>query len=626
MIQPRSGTAAYANGTDVEGTGGRLFRLGLPSKDGMIRNLAALARGPVERLLGLEGLDGVYRRAAQTRDRRAFLDEALKALGVSHNLCDPELERIPRKGPVVVVANHPFGAIEGVVLAHALTQVLPDVRIMANYLLGRIPEMRELFVFVDPFGGEGAAGHNLGGLRQCVEHLRQGGLLAMFPAGEVSSLDLRRREVTDKPWTPMAGRLARRAGASVVPVFFNGRNGAVFQVAGLLHPSLRTALLPRELLNKGGRTLDVRVGGVIPARKLKEFQTDEGLTDYLRQRTYMLRHRGAGEVAVAAGTMNGGKVMRPVVQIGDVSALAAEIEALPAGQKLVEQDDLQVVIGSAEQMPAVLRELGRLREITFRAAGEGSGKSIDLDQFDSHYLHLTVWNRAKREVVGAYRLGRSDRILAERGIGRLYTYELFDYRRELLDRMGPALEMGRSFVRAEYQRSFSPLLLLWKGIGRFLIEHPEYRYLFGPVSISGAYQSASVRLMVQFLQMHHGDAEGQRLVSARSPFVAPAVPGWDDRRFSTLVRDEDDLSDLVGDLEIDQKGVPVLIRQYIRLGAKSLSFNVDRSFGDCVDGLILVDLLRTDTKVLSRYMGKEGVARLHERHSAAKSAGTAAGA
>jgi putative hemolysin len=381
----------------------------------------------------------------------------------------------------------------------------------------------------------------------------------------------------------------------------------------LLHPGLRTALLPRELLNKGGRTIDVRVGGMIPARKLKEFETDEGLTEYLRQRTYMLRHRGAGEVA-AAGPSSGAKVMRPVVPIGDVSVMAAEIEALPAGKKLVEQDDLQVVIAGAQEIPSVLREIGRLREITFRAAGEGSGKSIDLDQFDSHYLHLAVWNRAKREVVGSYRLGRSDRILAERGVGGLYTYELFDYRRELLDRMGPALEMGRSFVRAEYQRSFSPLLLLWKGIGRFLVEHPQYRYLFGPVSISGAYQSASVRLMVQFLQMHHGDAEGQRLVSARSPIVAPADRGWDDQRSSALLPDEAALSDLVGDLEVDQKGVPVLIRQYIKLGAKFLSFNVDRSFGDCVDGLILVDLLRTDPKVLGRYMGKEGVARLHETH------------
>jgi putative hemolysin len=266
-----------------------------------------------------------------------------------------------------------------------------------------------------------------------------------------------------------------------------------------------------------------------------------------------------------------------------------------------------------------VREIGRLREITFRAAGEGSGKTIDLDQFDSHYLHLFVWNQAKRELVGAYRLGQTDRILAERGVAGLYTYELFDYRRDLLDRLGPSLEMGRSFVRAEYQRSYTPLLLLWKGIGRYIVANPHYRNLLGPVSISGAYQSASVRLMVQFLQLHHGDAAGQKMVSARTPFAPGPIRGWNDRELMSLAKDEDDLSELVADLEVDQKGVPVLIRQYIKLGAKFLSFNLDRSFGDCVDGLIIVDLINTDRKTLERYMGKDGLAsfrRFHEPQTA----------
>jgi putative hemolysin len=301
--------------------------------------------------------------------------------------------------------------------------------------------------------------------------------------------------------------------------------------------------------------------------------------------------------------------------------MAAEIDALPPDQRLVEADDNLVVIARAEQIPAAIREIGRLREITFRAAGEGSGKGLDLDQFDPHYLHLTVWNRPRREVVGAYRLGLTDRILAERGVAGLYTYELFDYRRDMLDRLGPALEMGRSFVRAEYQRSFTPLLLLWKGIGRFVVDHPQYRYLFGPVSISGAYQSMSVQLMVQFLRLHHGATADPALpsqVTARTPFVTSRARGWDDRELRALAADEDALSDLVADLEVDQKGLPVLIRQYLKLGAKFLSFNVDRAFGDCVDGLILVDLPNADRKVTERYLGKEGLASYLAHHRAAE--------
>ena len=201
-----------------------------------------MAAGSIERLLSLRGLNGVYERATHARNQTEFLREILKDLGVTYGACEMDLRRIPKKGPVIVVAHHPFGAIEGVILADLLTRVRPDVKIMANYLLGCIPEMRDLLIFVDPFGGEGAAKNNFGGVRQCLKHLHAGGLLAVFPAGEVSSLNLKKREVTDKAWTSMIGRMARRTGAAAVPVFFNGRNNALFQIAGLVHPKLRTAL------------------------------------------------------------------------------------------------------------------------------------------------------------------------------------------------------------------------------------------------------------------------------------------------------------------------------------------------------------------------------------------------
>lgn len=603
---------------DVIGSGavaGRLFRLKLPWKGRVLGKLASVAGSSLERLTALSGLNDIYRRASRGGESsREFLAKVIKDLRVSADVSAEDLERIPRKGPVVVVANHPFGAVDGIVLAELLARVRPDVKVMGNYLLGRIPELRDLFIFVDPFGGEGAARSNVGAMRQAVKWLESGGLLMVFPAGEVSSLDWRRREVTDKQWTPMVGRMVRRTKAAVVPVFFNGRNGAVFQIAGLVHAKLRTALLPRQVLNKRDERIDLRVGSVIPARQLQKIPGDVELTEYLRKRTYVLKHRGAGELAAQTTSPLTPRVMRPVVAIGDISAVAKEVEALPLEQKLVEADENLVAIGRAEQMPMMMREIGRLREITFRSAGEGTGKSLDLDQFDSHYLHLMVWNRQRRELVGSYRLGQTDRILAERGVAGLYTHELFEYERGMLEKLGPALEMGRSFIRAEYQRSFTPLLLLWKGIGKFAVEHPWYRYLLGPVSISGAYQSVSVRLMVQFLQLHHGAADGAARVNARTPFVAGRMRGWNDREISALAKDEDELSDVVADLETDQKGVPVLIRQYLKLGAKFLSFNLDHSFGDCVDGLILVDLVNAERRMTERYLGKEGLGKFLEFH------------
>jgi len=629
MIQPTPDSAAHTFPSATAPESARPFQFSMPgaTRGGWIGQLAGAAGGSIERLLALRGLDDVYARVKGLPGRQSagevssqqFISDVLKDLRITYDHCESELARIPKRGPVIVVANHPFGGIDGIILADMLTRVRPDVKIMGNHMLGRIPELRDLFYFVDPFQGENAKQRNLASLRQCLRHLSGGGLLAMFPAGEVSSLNLKQREVSDKPWTTMVGRMVTRTGASAVPIFFNGRNTACFQLAGLIHPRLRTALLPRQLLRMKNRTVDVRVGSVINGRRLKEMESEDSITAYLRHRTYMLRHRGAGEVAAMAAASPSAtpRVMKPVVSIGDISTITREIDAIAADRHLIEEGDYQVLLVHPEQAPQLMRELGRVREITFRAAGEGSGKSIDLDHFDSHYQHLIIWNRAKRELVGAYRLGQSDQIIAERGIAGLYTYELFDYRPELLARLGPALELGRSFVRSEYQRSFSPLLLLWKGIGKFLVANPRYRYLFGPVSISGAYQSNSVRLMVQFLQLHHGDAGSAALVSARTPFVGAKTRGWDDRRFSSLARDEADLSDLVADLETDQKGVPVLVRQYIKLGAKFLSFNVDHAFNDCVDGLIIVDLVKAEKKAMDRYLGKDGFASFLAHHAAA---------
>jgi putative hemolysin len=531
------------------------------------------------------------------------------------------------------------------------------VRVLANHLLGRIPELRDLFFCVNPFGGRAATAANVGAVRDAIRWVEAGGALATFPAGEVAHLrwrDLCDRSawrpgrrgagrshtapppappaVADAPWSHAIARIARRSGAAVLPVYFEGRNSTLFQFAGLVHPLLRTALLPREFLRRRGARLDVRVGSVISARRLAEIDGDTHLTEYLRGRTFLLQHTRrplpgptddaapmestAPNVAPLAGAQASTPSCpaapaaapgEPIIPPVDPSVLAADVAALPPGSLLVEHDDLAVLIARAPQVRGVLREIGRLREQTFRAAGEGTGRSIDLDTFDYDYLHLFVWNRASREVVGAYRLGATDELLPAKGRQGLYTSTLFRYGRALLDRVNPALEMGRSFVRAEYQRSYAPLMLLWKGIGQYIVRNPRYRYLIGPVSISSSYQTVSRQLMVQFLKLHHAFPGGDGLARPRHPFRPCRLPGWDPDVAAALRHEgRGDVSDLVSDLEPDAKGIPVLLRQYLKLGAKFLSFNLDPEFSDALDGLIVVDLLRTEARVLEKYMGKDG--------------------
>lgn len=307
---------------------------------------------------------------------------------------------------------------------------------------------------------------------------------------------------------------------------------------------------------------------------------------------------------------------RPDAIVAEVpsAALRAEVDALPASQQLVAGGQFSVYCARASQIPTVLREIGRLRELTFRAVGEGTGRSVDLDQFDAHYLHLFVWDARALAIVGAYRLGLVDEILDRYGQRGLYTHSLFRYRTRMLDRLKPGMELGRSFVRAEYQRGFAPLLLLWRGIGRFIERAPQYAVLLGAVSISSRYAAASRRLMVAYLSTRNAEPFLAAEVTPRHPYCDATrspehQPEVDD------LRNIEDLSRRVASIEDDHKGVPVLLRQYLRLGGSLLGFNVDRSFGDALDGLLLVDLRKTQPVLLARYMGEAGSAAFRAYHA-----------
>jgi putative hemolysin len=566
----------------------------------------------VERMLALDSINGVYDRVARGGPQR-FVERVLEDLDVHYKVSDADLARIPTRGPLVVVANHPFGAIEGIILAVLLRRVRPDVRVMANYLLGRIPEMRDLFLCVDPFASEKSTSYNQTPIRQAMRFLRDGGALAVFPAGEVAHLDLRRRAIVEPHWNRTIAGMVRRTGASVIPVHFDGQNGPLFHVLGLVHPRLRTAMLPRQLMNKCGRTLHVRVGAAIQPKRMSAIGDDASLTDYLRQRMLLLAHRARslpGPESHSAGPASV-TAMQPIIEAVDPPRLALEVDSLPAGQLLVDGGEYKVYIAESGQIPCALTEIGRLREITYRATGEGTGKSSDLDEFDRHYQHLFLWHAATSEVAGAYRLGPTERIIASRGAAGLYTTTLFDFKLELLRKLTPALELGRAFVRPEHQRSYAPLLMLWKGLARYVSQRPRYKILFGPVSISNDYQSASRQLMVRFLRANHAEAHLSDLARPKNPFR-------DDGRsaFRNLRIAPDDIDDAVSELEPDRKGIPVLIRQYLKLGARFFSFNVDRDFGNAIDALMYVDLTRTDPRILARYMGRPATDQFRHHHNA----------
>jgi putative hemolysin len=539
-------------------------------------------------------------------------------MGVTPVVSPEERAHIPEKGPTVVVANHPFGAIEGVILAEILRSVRPDVKIMANFLLERIPQLRELFISVDPFESRKAVRSNIRPIREAIRWVRTGGLLMVFPAGEVAHIHLKKRVIVDPAWNPSVGHIVSRSGASVLPVYFKGTNSPLFQMMGLLHPRLRTALLARELVNKQQKRIELKIGRRIRAKRLKRFSGSAEVIEYLRWRTYLLGNSVSGKGVQGKRKLRA-LLQRPkrIIHALSPDTLQAEIDHLPTEQKLVESGDFEVWQAEADQIPQGLVEIGRLREICFREAAEGTGEPLDLDMFDTHYTHIFIWNRQSREIAGAYRLGRTDRILNQYGKGGLYTSTLFRTSRKFYKTIGPALEMGRSFVRTEYQKSYAPLLLLWKGIGHYILKHPQYRMLFGPVSISRDYSDISRRLIATTLLRHNSANEIASMITPKRP---PALkkpmrlPGFDPKQSDRFCQDMEEVCSVIADIEMEQKSIPVLLRQYLNLGGRLLAFNIDHSFSDAMDGLILVDLIETDPKTLSRYMGKTGTAEFRAYH------------
>lgn len=599
----------------------RIFKIDPANAPAGMRN--ALVRRIVERIVGFHKLDEIIiagRRYHEQDASRYFCDDILLGMGVRTVVFDEDRAKIPKTGPVIVVANHPFGGIEGVVMLSILNSVRPDAKAMANYLLQLIPEMRDMFIPVNPFGSAQATKQNVKPLLETMKWLRDGHILGVFPSGEVSSIDIRSGRVRDPAWSPTIAGIALKTKATIVPMFFAGRNPALFQIAGLIHPRLRTVMLPTMTSKKTNNVIEVFIGSPITPAEAAKFKDEEELTKYMRLRTYSLEGRATKPpkhtlLRLRRLHKQAANVQEEILPETPLEEVEAAIAALPPEAHLLDGPDLKVYMTKLTEDSALLREIGRLREITFRAVGEGTGRRTDIDVFDAHYHHLFLWNTKNRQIIGAYRLGLADEIVGRYGVRGLYTSTLFKFNEKLLSRFQPALELGRSFVRPEYQRSFAPLLFLWKGIGAFIGQHPQYANLFGPVSITADYCDTSRNMLLRSLRLSNFATELARFVKPRrKPHKAKKREEWQNPDFQPFISDVEEVSTIIQDIEKDGKGIPILIKQYLKLGGKILAFNLDTDFSDVVDGLILIDLRKTEPRVRARYMGDDADRLFREYH------------
>lgn len=517
-----------------------------------------------------------------------FVDKVLEYFDFSYAVRSSERERLPVGGPVMIVANHPIGSLDGLAVLRLVSEVRPDVKVIANDLLMAIKPLHPLLLPVDAMGGNTARDN----IRRIEAHLRDGGAVVMFPAGEVSRLSP--AGVRDGRWRSGFLRIARRARADILPVYIDGRNSAFFYSLSLLAKPLSTLLLIREMFRQAQNSVTVRIGHAItPAQYTAIPRDDKWISKRFRKQVYALRKPRRKPLFAPSA--------KSVAHPENRQILRAEIRRCELLGET--RDGKRICLYRHQGDSALMREIGRVRELSFRSVGEGCGERRDTDRYDGYYEHIVLWDEQDLEITGAYRLAHAGTTLAEKGPGSLYTQSLFRFTEAMEGVCPEAVELGRSFVQPRYWGRRG-LDYLWYGIGAYVRSRPDTRFLFGPVSISNNYPQFARDLLVCFYR-HYFPAAEQAAV-ARIPYYG-VQESLGDFGFGFRGDDYDaDFALLRTVLQAKGLQVPTLYKQYTEAveagGASFLAFNVDPSFGHCVDGLILVDLHRLRPTHRRRYL------------------------
>ncbi len=512
-------------------------------------------------------------------------EAALKEFRIGTDIIPEQLEYIPKDGPFIIVSNHPFGGWDGVILYDTIARIRPDFKIITNFILSLIPNLKDNFLEVNPFKGSGSNRHSsFKGIKAAKEHLEQGGCLGIFPAGEVSTYYDGRKYTSDKSWGQAIMKIVHNAGVPVIPVYFDGQNSAGFHRLGRIHPMLRTVNLPNEILRRQGETVVMRIGKPLMPAELSRYKTHVELGEFLRNRVYAMEALIPRSTGTAFGTVNLQPMIRPV----EASILENELRNT---EKLFSASKYTCYLADTKDIPNMLREIGLRREESFRDVGEGTGKDVDVDRYDQYYKHLVLWDSESRKLVGAYRLGIGMDIYPQYGKDGFYTSTLFNYSDEFEKILPRSIELGRSFLSLEYKKEALPLMLLLKGLLYTVIRYEDCRYLFGPASISSWIPYFYRSIIIYTLENNFTPPYIDEPVTSRMPFKHDFLRTDPEVLFQGKMSNLDTLDKYIQKLTDGKYRVPTLIKKYIKLGAHIISFNVDPEFNYCVDGMILLDLV-----------------------------------
>ncbi len=555
----------------------------LAPQDSLIGRILKVCGPLLDRLLGVRGMRAIYEEHQLAGlDAQTFAAEVVKALDVTVTVDGQGLDTVPREGPVLVVCNHPFGGMEAVIILQELLKVRSDTKVLGNTALQVFRELSDVMIFTNPLI---TSQRNLPSLRRALAHLKNNGLLLVFPAGRVSYYRKDLGRTCDHDWNRLVGHLLQKSDAQLLPCHVQGNNSRLFIIMGYIWARLKILMLPREMLKMRGKSVVIRLGNPTPGDRFARAGLEE-TTHLARLLSYLQQvDRQLPPVVTRA------EDHEPLAEAAAPEEIEAEIAALPGQQVLVKYKNYVACYGSQDQLPRTVHEIARQRERVFRMLDEGSGAALDTDHFDALYVHLFVWDTEAARLLGAYRMGRSDDL---RKNGRVYLSQSYDFDDSFFDQ--PCLELGRSFVTPEYQKNHVSLHLLWRAIGAYIKAHPQYRKLYGTVSLSRQYDFRSICAMCDALIQSNDQVKPRHGMDTR------LGPEWDD--YKTLYPDMSitQLSRIVQSLEADNKDLPVLLRHYHKVGAEFLAVSVDPNFNNTPGLLLQVDIDKVPEKKRQAYV------------------------
>ena len=514
-----------------------------------------------------------------------FLNSVLDDLGINFDISQENLAKIPKKGGFITISNHPLGGIDGILLLKILLAQRSDFKIIANFLLQRIEPLQPYIMPVNPFEDKKGVKSSIVGIKSAIAHLNSGGALGIFPAGEVSTFK-NGNQIIDRNWEEGAIKFIKRSKVPVIPIYFDARNSTLFYLFSRLNPALRTAKLPSEMFKQKNKKINIRIGNPISVKEQELYDDTHEYGMLLRRATFVL-HQDANKKNKPLLNQS----PETIEKQQDKKLLLQDIYSLTDKDLISTKNNYDLYFVKYEQIPNIIREIGRLREEVYRSIGEGTQRSIDLDDYDRYYRHLFIWDREKNELAGSYRLGLGSEIYDRYGQKGFYLDHFFKFGGPQQDFLQNSIEMGRAFLHLDYQRKTLPLLLLFKGILTIATKYSRLRRLVGSVSISDHFSIFSKTLMIAFFDYYFKDEPVSKHIKTRKPYECSFAKENLDFIFKDTQGNMRDFDKRIVELESQTKmGIPTFLRFYVEHNAKVVGFAIDPDFNNCLDVLMYVNI------------------------------------